>query len=42
MLKKTNEMRKALYIVSTEVDDKKSEFETKYGFKLFSGFWNCR
>lgn len=38
----TNAMRKKLYIVSTEVDDKKKEYEIKYGFKLFTGFWFCR
>ena len=38
----TNEMRKKLYIVSTDVDEKKREYEMKYGFKLFSGFWGCR
>ena len=40
--KQTNEMRKLLYIVSTDVDDKKREFEVYHDFKLFSGFWNCR
>lgn len=40
--KETNEMRKMLYIVSTDIDDKKMEFEKKYGFRLFSGFWSCR
>lgn len=41
-VKETNEMRKKLYIVSIEIDEKKREFEQKYGFRLFSGFWGCR
>ena len=40
--KETNEMRKKLYITSLELDEKKQEFEYKYGFRLFSGFWGCR
>jgi hypothetical protein len=35
-------MRERLFIVSTFVDDKKKEYEIKYGFKMFSGYWNCR
>lgn len=38
----TNEMRKKLYIVSTFIDEKKKEYEKKYGFVLFTGFWSCR
>lgn len=38
----TNLMRKKLHIVSTFIDEKKKEYEIKYGFKMFSGFWNCR
>ena len=38
----TNKMRKSLYIVSTYVDEKKREYELEYGFRLFTGFWNCR
>lgn len=38
----TNNMRRALYIVPLEVDERKQEFEHKYGFRLFSGFWSCR
>lgn len=38
----TNHMRKKLHIVSLAVDEKKQEFEQKYGFMLFSGFWGCR
>lgn len=41
-IEETNAMRKKLYIVSTHVDDQKKEYEIEYGFKLFSGFWNCR
>ena len=41
-IEETNLMRKKLYIVSTYVDDKKKEYESTYGFKIFSGFWNCR
>jgi len=41
-IEETNLMRNKLYIVSTYVDDKKKEYESKYGFKIFSGFWNCR
>lgn len=41
-IEEANLMRSKLFIVSTFVDDKKKEFEAKYGFKLFSGFWNCR
>ncbi len=42
ILEKTNEMRKELFIVSIDVDKRKKEYEKAYGFKLFSGFWNCR
>ncbi len=38
----TNKLRADLYITSLEIDDKKKEYEQKHGFKLFSGFWNCR
>lgn len=41
-LDEVNAMRKKMFIVSTMVDDKKKEYEIKYGFKLFSGFWDCR
>lgn len=41
-IEETNLMRKKLHIVSTFVDEKKKEYETKYGFKMFTGFWNCR
>ena len=37
-----NDMRKKLYIVSVEVDEIKRDYEEKYGFRLFSGFWGCR
>ncbi|HRB70713.1 MAG TPA: hypothetical protein PK776_02585 [Flavobacterium sp.] len=37
-----NAMRKKMLIVSTMVDAKKKDYEIKYGFKLFSGFWDCR
>jgi hypothetical protein len=40
--KETNDMRKSLNIVSLDIDEKKRQFEVKYGFKLFSGFWSCR
>ncbi|HET8810391.1 MAG TPA: hypothetical protein VFM65_09030 [Flavobacteriaceae bacterium] len=38
----TNTLRKKFYIVSLAVDQKKQEFEEKYEFVLFSGFWDCR
>lgn len=41
-LKKINENRKKLFIVSIEIDNIKKEYEKLYGFKLFSGFWDCR
>jgi hypothetical protein len=41
-IEETNKMRERLFIVSTFVDDKKKEYEIKYGFKMFSGYWNCR
>nr|WP_315146733.1 hypothetical protein [uncultured Flavobacterium sp.] len=40
--KQTNAMRNALNIVPIEVDAMKREYEVKYGFKLFTGFWFCR
>lgn len=33
--------RQALNIVPLIIDDKKAEYEKKYGFKLFWGFWSC-
>lgn len=41
-ISETNQMRKSLHIVSIEVDAKKQEFETRFGFRLFSGFWGSR
>lgn len=41
-IKTTNALRKSFYIVPLEVDKMKKEFESKYGFVLFLGFWNCR
>lgn len=41
-IEQTNKMREELYIVSTEVDEKKREYEFDYDFKLFTGFWWCR
>lgn len=38
----TNTMREKLLIVSLEVDEKKDEFQKKYGFRLYSGYWGCR
>lgn len=39
---RVNDRRKRLNICSLQLDKEKKEFEKKYGFKLFSGFWNCR
>lgn len=38
----TNALRKSFYIAPLAVDERKKEFEKKYGFVLFSGFWECR
>jgi hypothetical protein len=38
----TDKMRDELFIVPLAVDAKKKEFEEKFGFRLFWGFWNCR
>lgn len=39
--KQADMMRKKWFIVSLSVDKAKKEYEQKYGFKLFYGFWNC-
>jgi len=36
-----NEFRAKYNIVSLAIDAKKKEYEKKYGFKLFWGFWKC-
>ena len=41
-IKETDELRKRFYITSIELDNIKKEYQLKYGFKLFSGFWSCR
>lgn len=41
-VEQTNKMRASLYIVSTNVDEKKIDYEFDYGFRFFTGFWNCR
>jgi len=38
---KVNNLRSQWNIVEVEVDEKKKQFEEKYGFKLFYGFWKC-
>ena len=38
---KVNTLRLKWNIVEVEVDEKKKQFEEKYGFKLFYGFWKC-
>lgn len=38
---KVNTLRSQWNIVEFEVDEKKKQFEEKYGFKLFYGFWKC-
>lgn len=38
---KVNTLRRQWNIVEVEVDEKKKQFEEKYGFKLFYGFWKC-
>lgn len=40
--KKINAVRKKLGVNTIEVDNAKLEFETKYNFKLISGFFKCR
>lgn len=42
MNEKINELRARFYITTLENDALKKEYEEKYGFKLFWGFWNCR
>lgn len=37
-----DKLRSEFFIVSVEVDRSKKEYEENFGFKLFSGFWNCR
>lgn len=37
-----NKLRSEYCIVSLELDKVKIEYEDAHGFKLFSGFWNCR
>jgi hypothetical protein len=37
-----NQMRKELYILPLEVDEIKKTYETKYNFRLFTGFMNSR
>jgi hypothetical protein len=39
--KQADIMREKWFIVPLSVDKMKKEFEKKYGFKLFYGFWNC-
>lgn len=41
-LEEVDRNRIKLNIVPMIVDEKKKEFEERYKFKLFSGFWNCR
>lgn len=41
-ISETNALRKSFFIVPLAVDKEKEEFEKKYGFVLFSGFWDCR
>jgi|AntDeeMinimDraft_5_1070356.scaffolds.fasta_scaffold01093_8 hypothetical protein len=41
-VKTTNALRKSFNIVPLAVDNKKKELEKKYGFVLFSGYWDCR
>lgn len=41
-ISETNALRKSFFIVPLAVDKEKEEFEEKYGFVLFSGFWECR
>lgn len=39
--KQADSMRKKWFIVPLSVDKAKKEYEQKYGFRLFYGFWNC-
>ena len=39
---KVNELRNEFFIIPIEVDIKKLEYEEKYKFNLFSGYYNCR
>jgi len=39
--KQADILRKKWFIVPLSVDKAKKEFEQKYGFRLFYGFWNC-
>ena len=42
MNEKINELRARFYITTLDNDALKKEYEEKYSFKLFWGFWNCR
>lgn len=39
---KINTQRKKIFINDLEIDELKKEYEQKYGFKFFWGFWDCR
>jgi len=41
-IKQTDKMREELFIVPVAVDERKRDYESQYGFRLFSGFWGCR